>query len=754
MNRVSQQSLYSMINFNLQRITYDLSKLNESISSGKKVNRPSDDILGGANILTMRTVLADIEQYQRDLSVANNLLMLSESALLNMKNSVTEAKVLAEQMSTETYQDSNLDVAAVAIDGIIDEIINLGNTSMEGRYIFAGSKTDTAPFIKELNIHDATAALAAASAYTGRAASAGTYTGSQSKEYMVQITSAGGAEALYASLTTNFDNTHDDLTITAKTAGPDGDNISIEYVDPLGINQPLGVVVNDLGGGVYNIQVNLATDGAGAIVSTAAEVMNAINTDPSASALVTASLAPGSDGSGVVSDMSGVPRNLSRGFSYASLTTNFASLTTSLADANDDLRLTAQNAGESGNDIRIRYVDPGASGQSLTIAVDGNDITVNLATDGTGAITTTATQVMNAINGDPEASALVSADLAGTDDGSGVVTAMGFTSLTTGRHNDLKFTALISGTEGNKISLIYNDPHLANQTTEVTVNNLGGGNYEIQVTLATDADGNISATAADVLAAIQAHDPVNPLDVAAGELVQVSLAEGSSGLGLINQIGTWSLAGSEDVAARFKVSEDGGLTWGPDDAFAASVTGTNIWDSTKADLDQGVQIAFTNEGTLSVSDQFTIEVSHYLGNTEDLEVNIQRNHRVKANVNGEEAMGGAGDPDNLLDCLFRLKQALLDHDPRAVADELPVFDQILENLSSQMAQTGVRINRTEVAGNILESTKIGATQRLSDIEDTDLIEAITALKLQEMAYQATLASTSMITSLSLLDYIR
>ncbi|MBW1709094.1 MAG: hypothetical protein JRG97_08155 [Deltaproteobacteria bacterium] len=754
MNRISEQNLYSSIIYDLQKKNYDLYKANESISSGKRVNRPSDDGLGMSTILTQRSLLSDIVQYEQNLSVGNDLLNLTESALLNMTNSVTEAKVLAEQMSTDTYRESNMEDAAVAIDGIIDELIQLGNTDMGGRYIFAGSETDVAPFTKGLNILDATAGLSTFSTYTGQVTSSGTYTGNQSKVYMVEITTTGGVEAQYATLTTNFDSANDDLTFTAKTEGQIGENISIEYVDPLAINQPLGVVVNDLGGGVYDIQVNLATDGIGAVTSTAAEVMNAINTDPNASVLITASLASGSDGSGVVTDMGGVPQSLSRGFSYATLTTDYAALTTNLTGTNDDLTFVAQNAGEDGNDIRIRYLNPGAANQTFSISVDGSDIIVNLATDGTGAITTTGNQIMAAVNADPDASALVAASLSGTNNGTGVVTAMDFTNLTTGTQNDLQFTALIPGTEGNNISVNYNDPQLANQPTSVIVNNLGGGNYEIQVNLATDADGNIIATAADVMDAILTHDPVNPNDVAAAELVAVSLTEGNSGLGVINQTGTWNLTGGADTAASFKVSEDGGLTWGPDDEFTASIMGTNIWDSTKPDLDQGVQIAFTNEGTLSAGEQFAIEVSHYLGNNEDIELNIQSNYRVEVNIDGEEAMGEPGDADNILDCLFRLEEAMLNHDTNAVAEELPVLDEILENLTSQMSQAGARLNRIEMAANILVSTNLGATERLSNVEDIDIYEAYTNLELQQLTYEALLASTAMITALSLLDYIR
>jgi flagellin-like hook-associated protein FlgL len=42
---------------------------------------------------------------------------------------------------------------------------------------------------------------------------------------------------------------------------------------------------------------------------------------------------------------------------------------------------------------------------------------------------------------------------------------------------------------------------------------------------------------------------------------------------------------------------------------------------------------------------------------------------------------------------------------------------------------------------------------VSDIEDLDYAEAITALQNQQTIYQATLKSASMITGLSLVDYI-
>jgi len=73
-----------------------------------------------------------------------------------------------------------------------------------------------------------------------------------------------------------------------------------------------------------------------------------------------------------------------------------------------------------GNEITAEFV-AGPAGSPLSVIVDGKDITVSLATDATGAPTSTAAQVRDAINAHPGASALVTAYLYNGNAGAGVV---------------------------------------------------------------------------------------------------------------------------------------------------------------------------------------------------------------------------------------------------------------------------------------------------------------------------------------------
>ena len=78
---------------------------------------------------------------------------------------------------------------------------------------------------------------------------------------------------------------------------------------------------------------------------------------------------------------------------------------------------------EGGNDISLETRNPGAANQPLSVTVTGNAIVVSLATDGSGALTSTAAQVVAAINASPAASALVSASTYRGNAGAGIAVA-------------------------------------------------------------------------------------------------------------------------------------------------------------------------------------------------------------------------------------------------------------------------------------------------------------------------------------------
>lgn len=114
-----------------------------------------------------------------------------------------------------------------------------------------------------------------------------------------------------------------------------------------------------------------------------------------------------------------------------------ASLTTALTGANNDLTFTAVQPGADGNQITIAYVNAGAS-KPLSVdfqrAANGpaRAVVVQLATDGSSVITSTAAQVRDAVNAHARAQNHVQAANAAANDGTGLVTALTATPLAGG----------------------------------------------------------------------------------------------------------------------------------------------------------------------------------------------------------------------------------------------------------------------------------------------------------------------------------
>jgi hypothetical protein len=195
-----------------------------------------------------------------------------------------------------------------------------------------------------------------------------------------------------------------------------------------------------------------------------------------------------------------------------------------------NLRFDADVAGEDGNLISVEFIDPSANSEPLAVAVTGSVIEVTLATNGSGVITSTATQVKAAIDASSPAAALVNVTIVGL--GSTVQTAAAPTLLSGGRSNgrwlitsvntgvaaslvvyDITYTARDVSSAGSNVKIAYEDPGVNNSALSVSV--LG---RDITVSLATDGGGSIAIaanTATNVLAAVQASAAANALVSAA-----------------------------------------------------------------------------------------------------------------------------------------------------------------------------------------------------------------------------------------------
>lgn len=149
--RVTNNMVANQTVFNMQNSLSRFLDLETSASSGRRINKPSDDPVGVQRDLDYRRELALNAQLQKNIGSAQNWLLAYDSIHNELKNFVQTAKEVAITMSNGTYDSVARDAAASEIASIYEQVLQLANTEREGRRIFSGFKTDTAPLRASAN---------------------------------------------------------------------------------------------------------------------------------------------------------------------------------------------------------------------------------------------------------------------------------------------------------------------------------------------------------------------------------------------------------------------------------------------------------------------------------------------------------------------------------------------------------------------------------------------------------------------------
>lgn len=125
----------------------DLSDIQQQLSSGKKLLRPSDDPVGAAQVVRITEDLDKITQYKRNNDLLTNSLEQEEVVLANLNDSFNRARVLMVQAGNGVYDDADRQAIGIEIGEIRDEVFALMNTqNANGEYIFAGYQSQAPAF--------------------------------------------------------------------------------------------------------------------------------------------------------------------------------------------------------------------------------------------------------------------------------------------------------------------------------------------------------------------------------------------------------------------------------------------------------------------------------------------------------------------------------------------------------------------------------------------------------------------------------
>ena len=149
--RVTNNMIANNTVFNMQRSISRLLDLQVQLSTGRQINKPSDDPIGVQRDLNYRTELAKNAQYQNNNQQALTWMQNYDSSLSDLKDLYSSANEIAIAMANGTYDDITREGSAEEIASILEQMVQLANNEQEGRFIYSGYRTDQKPLILSSN---------------------------------------------------------------------------------------------------------------------------------------------------------------------------------------------------------------------------------------------------------------------------------------------------------------------------------------------------------------------------------------------------------------------------------------------------------------------------------------------------------------------------------------------------------------------------------------------------------------------------
>lgn len=115
------------------------------LSSGYRINRPSDDPVGTVGSMRLTEAISTYEQLMINQDYANSMMSTADTVLNEAYTGLIEAQTVASENATTLVSAEDRKAAATVIDSIITQMMNVANTTFRGVYIFGGQQSVRAP---------------------------------------------------------------------------------------------------------------------------------------------------------------------------------------------------------------------------------------------------------------------------------------------------------------------------------------------------------------------------------------------------------------------------------------------------------------------------------------------------------------------------------------------------------------------------------------------------------------------------------
>jgi flagellar hook-associated protein 3 FlgL len=133
---------------NQERITY----VTQQMANGNRIQLPSDDPVDSVRMARLKREEAAITQYRANISAVKQRMSKDEGYLQNMVNDLGSGRDLLVWAADGSNTSQDLNSMVSSLSSLRDSVLYTANSlDQEGRYVFSGTQTGTAPIKYDAN---------------------------------------------------------------------------------------------------------------------------------------------------------------------------------------------------------------------------------------------------------------------------------------------------------------------------------------------------------------------------------------------------------------------------------------------------------------------------------------------------------------------------------------------------------------------------------------------------------------------------
>jgi flagellar hook-associated protein 3 len=140
-------SMVPDVEYAVQQSQQNLSTALQQLSTGLRVNQPSDDPVASASMVISLAQSANVDEYTTNVTTVSGQLQTSDNAIAAVITSLNSAITLATAAPSSTITAANRQAIAAQVAGVLQNVISQANSSYQGSFLFAGSASSGAPFV-------------------------------------------------------------------------------------------------------------------------------------------------------------------------------------------------------------------------------------------------------------------------------------------------------------------------------------------------------------------------------------------------------------------------------------------------------------------------------------------------------------------------------------------------------------------------------------------------------------------------------